>query len=401
MDLCSVIDQLFYESESNNCDISIDFSSLYCFFIESVESNYLSVKLWAHILHTYIIKILQTINSLNDNDTEDLYDILNIEKDRMINDFAYYIIKSLINSSIPGALTILSKANVLQLYQQSIDNFMTNNVSNGIYNLKNPIALSLYLDSIWKLLPYLQDRDYYLNDICHRFHCSNLWISIWNSVVDLDYKNPNPEIDMLNVRVMFIKFLRLSSGLIYGLRGNNFIAHYNEDKNHITWNYIFKILYNSTISHIIASKIYKYIADLLLISYADKSLKIFLKFQSSRLKNVLEVNISKFSQQGNNVFYLESNDPYQSKCCVQIRAIYSLFKNGVVDKTLKLLHKISSLNDVILAPSNEGGTIDYFADKMIPRILPCFNTGCNNIFHMDNPEVHLSSSVFDFKYCDM
>lgn len=205
---------------------------------------------------------------------------------------------------------------------------MTNNVSNGIYNLKNPIALSLYLDSIWKLLPYLQDRDYYLDDICHRFHCSNLWISIWNSVVDLDYKNPNPEIDMLNVRVMFIKFLRLSSGLIYGLRGNNFIAHYNEDKNHITWNYIFKILYNSTISHIIASKIYKYIADLLLISYADKSLKIFLKFQSSRLKNVLEVNISKFSQQGNNVFYLESNDPYQSKCCVQIRAIYSLFKNA-------------------------------------------------------------------------
>ncbi|CDR96459.1 MYND Zn finger containing protein, putative [Babesia bigemina] len=388
-------------------------------------------KFWANVTHTFGLLIVRNIFNSNTSceDAIELQRMAMLNEDRdcyghcqefarssdaiaytddSLADFktrvSFILLSGLLSNRIPGSLRLIVRCNGYQYFEHRISELMND------FPKFDVSAVCFNMNALRILIPYLlEPQSVNLSNVCHRFLTSRFWRIMWLDVGVGLKQRPSTERGQL-----FGAFLELASTICYGTRSPALLKRLYGSCLKSLWDPIFAVL-TWRLGPKLLCRVLTFVADMLMMSFQDNCLDMldnsFLSKLSQCAKEALadgERYLSRYLLQtldDRNEFYHH----FARIATEMLKALLQALANamqGHVNKCVEDLYDISSLGTAkLILPPHAGDSgeahvrFDYSDTRVFPRVLPCFNTDCKRVFHLDMPQLHVDSDTPEFCYC--
>ncbi|ORM41181.1 uncharacterized protein BXIN_0366 [Babesia sp. Xinjiang] len=317
---------------------------------------------------------------------------------------SFVLLSGMLANRIPGSLRLIARSHGYQYFEHRITTLL-----NDFPNIDAP-ALCFNINALRTLLPFLQETaSVNLSAVCQGLLTSKFWKIMWLDIgVCLKRQNDTEK------SLLFSTFLELASEICYGTRSQSLFKRLYTSSPNSLWDPIFLVL-SWKIEPKVLCRLVTFVADLLLISLQDGCFDLIGQDCLSKLMQCV-VNTESEGRT-----YLETyatqtldqrNEFYHHYALIAVDMLHNLdlVLQGASDKlsseNVRQLYEISSLGTakMTLPPvpgNNEDSSVkfDYSETRTFPRVLPCFNGECRQLFHLDMPQLHVHDADPQFAYC--
>ncbi|EKX73404.1 conserved hypothetical protein [Theileria equi strain WA] len=378
-------------------------------------------KFWAHITHELGFNILKCVFSIGmpyedqlavtqylvKSDFGDTLCTSTCYISTLRNEIAFHLLSGMIENRLPGSIRLILRGNGYQFFEARINQLL---FTDGNFDVD---AICHNINAINTLFPFLLEyKSVNLQNMCHRLLTSKLWKFIWKYVIT-QFDDENKGYDKL-----FTTFLDMTSTFLYGARGSGFLKKLHTTASAYFWGYMLELLTWNT-NHKALCKLIVFTADVLLLSFADRCLNVIpeeiIDGLNAKMNNAIkkadsEIITTEKIIEKNHIksYYSEMAYDFLKKMLLALSCENKEPNNKQIRKNIPLLYEISSLSmstltiplisDNLFEVEPRKPKFGLSENKIFPRILPCFNDGCDRNFHIDTPQVHLDQEL-EFFYC--
>ncbi|GBE59480.1 MYND finger protein [Babesia ovata] len=388
-------------------------------------------KFWANVTHTFGLLVLKNIfnSNLPFEDSNELQRMLELDEDRVcygncvesarssdavthadnsLMDFktrvSFILLSGLLSNRVPGSLRLIVRCHGYQYFEHRISELMND------FPKFDAAAVCFNMNALRILLPYLlEPQSVNLSNVCYRFLTSRFWRIMWLDVGVGLKQHPSTERAQL-----FGTFLELASTICYGTRSPALLKRLYGSCLKSLWDPIFAVL-TWRLGPKLLCRVLTFVADMLMMSFQDNCLDMLDgNFLSKLIQCAKEAQsdgeryLSRYLLQtldDRNEFYHH----FARIAVDMLRALLQALANAVegrVNECVSDLYDLSSLGIAkLIMPPHAGDRgeahvrFDYSDTRVFPRVLPCFNTDCSRVFHLDMPQLHVDSETPEFRYC--